>query len=130
MLYKDDSQETGFLILPDMKWDLTNISTLYLVALSLNRRIRSLRDLNKCHLPMLKNIRREATRVVKERWGLEKGSLRFYVHYQPSYCEWPLSLPDSALTAIFFSRPLSCPHCQLKLCRTTWDEHWPSTSFG
>lgn len=92
MLYKDVSQETGFLILPDMKWDLTNISTLYLVALSLNRRIRSLRDLNKHHLPMLKNIRREATRVVKERWGLEKGSLRFYVHYQPSYCEWPLFL--------------------------------------
>ncbi|KAL5511752.1 hypothetical protein ACEPAH_4970 [Sanghuangporus vaninii] len=95
VLYRDDSPETGFLILPDMKWDLTNISTLYLVALSLNRKIRSLRDLNRHHLLMLKNIRREASRIVKERWGLEKGSLRFYVHYQPSYYHFHVHIVNS-----------------------------------
>lgn len=87
VLFRDDSPSNGFLILPDMKWDLTNTSTLYLVALTLNRGIRSLRDLRKEHIPMLKKIRREATRIVKERWDLDKGALRFYVHYQPSYCK-------------------------------------------
>ena len=86
VLYRDPSPEHGFLILPDMKWDLTTLSSLYLVAISFNRAIRSLRDLNKSHLGMLTSIRREAARVAKERWGLPPGSLRMFIHYQPSYC--------------------------------------------
>ncbi|KAI0634995.1 scavenger mRNA decapping enzyme [Trametes polyzona] len=85
VLYRDPSPDLGYLILPDMKWDLTTISSLYLVAIAFNRDIRSLRDLNKAHLSMLKSIRRESARVVKERWGLDHGSLRMFIHYQPSY---------------------------------------------
>ncbi|KAI0764831.1 scavenger mRNA decapping enzyme [Fomes fomentarius] len=85
VLFRDPSSESGYLILPDMKWDLTTLSSLYLVAISFNRSIRSLRDLNKNHLGMLQSIRLEAARVVKERWGLGPGSLRMFIHYQPSY---------------------------------------------
>ncbi|KAF8228052.1 HIT-like protein [Tricholoma matsutake] len=74
-----------FLILPDMKWDLKTLSSLYLVALVQDRSIRSLRDLRKKHVGMLDAIRREADRVVGEKWELGKGALRMYVHYQPSY---------------------------------------------
>ena len=87
VLYRDPLPEYGYLMLPDMKWDLTTLSSLYLVAIAFNRSIRSLRDLNKTHLGMLRNIRREAVRVVKERWGLDQGSLRMFIHYQPSYCQ-------------------------------------------
>lgn len=69
-----------------MKWDLSTLSSLYLVAIALTDSVRSLRDLKKEHLPMLRSIREEATRIVLEKWGLENGALRFYVHYQPSYC--------------------------------------------
>jgi len=69
-----------------MKWDLKTVSSLYLVALVQDRSIRSLRDLNRNHLGLLKSIRLEASRIVKERWGLGSGSLRMYVHYQPTYC--------------------------------------------
>jgi len=86
VLYKDDSPTGGYVILPDMKWDLSNISSLYLVAITTAKEIRCLRDLRKRHLPMLKGIRKQAYRVVNERWGLNSGSLRFYIHYQPSYC--------------------------------------------
>lgn len=90
MLYKDASPTAGFLILPDMKWDLQTVGTLYLVALVLDRRIRSLRDLKKAHVPMLREIMRRAREAVERRWGLRgAGALRFYVHYQPSYCESP-----------------------------------------
>ncbi|OSD07828.1 scavenger mRNA decapping enzyme [Trametes coccinea BRFM310] len=85
VLFRDPTPESGYLILPDMKWDLVTISSLYLVAIAFNRNVRSLRDLNKSHLGMLKSIRREAVRVVKERWGLDYGSLRMFIHYQPSY---------------------------------------------
>jgi len=85
ILYEDTSPKLGFLILPDMKWDLTNVSTLYLMAIALNRDIRCLRDLRREHIPMLNQIRSEATRIVQKRWKLPPHSLRFYVHYQPSY---------------------------------------------
>ncbi len=74
------------MILPDMKWDLKTISSLYLLAITQDRSIRSLRDIRKCHLPLLNDIYNEAERVVQQRWGLGKGSLRMFVHYQPSYC--------------------------------------------
>ncbi|KAI0938861.1 hypothetical protein AcV5_000448 [Taiwanofungus camphoratus] len=85
VLYKDPSQDVGYVLLPDMKWDLTTVSSLYLLAIAFSRSIRSLRDLRKTHLGMLKSIRKEAARVVMDRWGLEQGSLRMFVHYQPSY---------------------------------------------
>ncbi|KAH6916829.1 mRNA decapping enzyme [Coprinopsis sp. MPI-PUGE-AT-0042] len=75
----------SFLILPDMKWDLTTVSALYLMALVKDGSIRSLRDLRGEHIPILKGIRDEADRIVKEKWQLKPGSLRCYIHYQPSY---------------------------------------------
>ncbi|KAF8957286.1 HIT-like domain-containing protein [Flammula alnicola] len=74
-----------FLILPDMKWDVKTLSSLYLIALVQDRSIRSLRDLRRRHLGLLTSIRREASRVVQDKWGLGSGSLRMYIHYQPSY---------------------------------------------
>ncbi|KAF8879092.1 scavenger mRNA decapping enzyme [Gymnopilus junonius] len=74
-----------FLILPDMKWDLQTITSLYLVALVQDRSIRSLRDLRRQHISLLRAIRREASRIVSQKWGLRNGSLRMYIHYQPSY---------------------------------------------
>lgn len=86
-----------FLILPDMKWDLKTISSLYLLAITQDRTIRSLRDLRKHHVGLLKSIRLEATRVVQTKWALGNGSLRMFIHYQPSYCKCvnicPLSTP-------------------------------------
>ncbi|KAF9525497.1 scavenger mRNA decapping enzyme [Crepidotus variabilis] len=81
ILYKS----SDFVILPDMKWDLTTVSSLYLVALVQDRSIRSLRDLNKKHVNILKSIKKQAATVVKRKWGLGDGSLRMYIHYQPSY---------------------------------------------
>ncbi|KAG6808451.1 hypothetical protein H0H93_016907, partial [Arthromyces matolae] len=83
-----------FLILPDMKWDGQTISSLYLLALVRDSSLRSLRDLRRKHVSLLKEIREDAVRVVWEKWGSvagrtgirnPKGELRMYVHYQPSY---------------------------------------------
>lgn len=86
-----------FLILPDMKWDLNTISSLYLVAITQDRTIRSLRDLRKHHVGLLKSIRVEAARVVQAKWGLGNGSLRMFIHYQPSYCKCVYLCPLSTL---------------------------------
>lgn len=79
-----------FLILPDMKWDPAGpISSLYLLAIVFDASIRSLRDLRggpDGHVEMLEEIRDRASSIAKERWGLARGALRMYIHYQPSYC--------------------------------------------
>jgi hypothetical protein len=76
-----------FVLLPDMKSDLSKPSTVYLLAIARDESIRSMRDLRKAHIPMLRAIQHEATRIVRERCGLpDPGSLRFFIHYQPSYC--------------------------------------------
>ncbi|KAH9939179.1 scavenger mRNA decapping enzyme [Amylocystis lapponica] len=85
ILHRDPSPDVGYVLLPDMKWDLVTVSSLYLVAIAISRDLRSLRDLRKRHLGMLRSIRREALSIASQRWGLPRGSLRLYVHYQPSY---------------------------------------------
>jgi m7GpppX diphosphatase len=62
------------------------MSALYLLVLTQDRSIRSLRDLRARHLPLLRNIRTECERVAQEKYGLDAGELRFFVHYQPTYC--------------------------------------------
>lgn len=85
VLHRSPDPDFGYVILPDMKWDLITLQSLYLVAISSSSAIRSLRDIRKIHLPMLRGIRSEATRIVQEKWGLGAGALRLFVHYQPSY---------------------------------------------
>ncbi|CAK5273991.1 unnamed protein product [Mycena citricolor] len=74
-----------FILLPDMKWDLHTLGSLYLLAIIRDASIRSIRDLRVQHIPLLRSIRKEVYLTVKEKWGLDAGSLRMYIHYQPSY---------------------------------------------
>jgi m7GpppX diphosphatase len=83
VLYDD----SDFVLLPDMKWDLKTLSALYLVAIVRDRTVKSLRDLRKVHLKVLKKIQTEAWRVVREKWAVKHGGVVLFVHYQPSYCE-------------------------------------------
>lgn len=56
ILYEDPDKENGFIILPDLKWDGKQIEDLYLTGICHARNIKSIRDLNTSHLPLLKNM--------------------------------------------------------------------------
>lgn len=101
ILHRDTHPDYGYVLLPDMKWDLSTLSSLYLVAIASSPAIRSLRDLKKAHIPMLKSIRREAHRVATEKWGLGQGTLRLFIHYQPSYCTYGIAALVIALAVEF-----------------------------
>ncbi|WVO14294.1 hypothetical protein L204_101926 [Cryptococcus depauperatus] len=77
--------DEGFVILPDLKWDEVNENSLYFVAIVNDRGIRSLRDLTRQHIPLLQDIRKQAAKVAKDRFLVEEGKLRMFVHYQPTY---------------------------------------------
>ena len=57
IIYEDADPETGFLLLPDLKWNEKQVTDLHLTAIAVKREINSLRSLTKKHLPLLKNIR-------------------------------------------------------------------------
>ncbi|KAM9741687.1 m7GpppX diphosphatase [Menidia menidia] len=85
IIFEDPDTETGFVLLPDLKWDQKQVDDLYLIAISLQRGIKSLRDLRSEHLPLLQNILKKGQDAIKQRFDLPASKLRVYLHYQPSY---------------------------------------------
>lgn len=85
IVFEDPSDETGFILLPDLKWDGKTLEQLYLLALVRPRGIKSLRDLTAAHLPLLRNIRQKGIEAIRDRYGIEASKLRVYLHYQPTF---------------------------------------------
>ena len=85
IIFEDPDPVTGFILAPDFKWSGESVSDLYCLAIVHCRGIKSLRDLTRVHLPLLRNIKEEATMAVKNKYGLEPSQVRAYFHYQPSY---------------------------------------------
>lgn len=83
IVYEDKNNDTGFVLVNDLKWD-GQPDTLKLIALSV-KKIRSMRELNASHLPLLKNIRDAGTREIIKKFNISPSQLRIYLHYQPSY---------------------------------------------
>ncbi|KDN52049.1 HIT-like protein [Tilletiaria anomala UBC 951] len=105
ILYENPDPHTGFVILPDLKWDQKTLSSLHLTAIVHDRSLRSLRDLRPeseepRHVELLRAIRAAGAHVASVRFGLRaltrlKGddtehemggsALRCYLHYHPTY---------------------------------------------
>ena len=85
IIFEDLDPEVGFILLPDMKWNVEDLASLYCIALPLKRGIKSLRDLTKEHIPLLRNVKQKAVDTIATKFGVAKDSLRLYLHYQPSY---------------------------------------------
>lgn len=56
IVFEDSDPNIGFILLPDLKWDGKTLETLYLVGIVHCKGLKSLRDLNDSHLPLLRNI--------------------------------------------------------------------------
>lgn len=56
IVFEDEDKENGFILLPDMKWDGKQVDDLYLVAIVHKHGLRSIRDLDQSHLPLLNRI--------------------------------------------------------------------------
>ena len=81
VIVRQDGDEEGFLVLPDLNWDRKTIGTLRLLALVERKDIWSLRDLRKRHVVWLKRMREKILdAVVKVYDELDRDQLKLYVH--------------------------------------------------
>lgn len=78
---------------------------LYCSVIVHTRSIASLRDLGPQHLPLLRNIRQQSEAAVIRAFGLKKGELRMFVHYQPSFCALPVPASRCRLGLTMPARP-------------------------
>ena len=93
ILYEDAHPEHGFILLPDLKWEQTQLKNLYVMAVSYKHGIKTLRDLNATHLPLLKNILKQGTVRNNQISGFsnvlyctrESGDLSSHFHSRVSY---------------------------------------------
>ncbi|XP_030648059.1 m7GpppX diphosphatase [Chanos chanos] len=85
IIFEDPDPNTGFVLLPDFKWDQKQLDDLYLIAIVHRRDIKSLRDLRSEHLPLLRNIRKKGEETIQKQYSVRPCKLRVYLHYQPSY---------------------------------------------
>lgn len=84
IIYEDLDPKNGFLLLPDLKWNGQKES-LYVQAIVMDRTIKSIRDLNGAHLPLLENLRDKSLESIKQKYDVEPSQIRAYFHYQPSF---------------------------------------------
>ncbi|KAK6332325.1 hypothetical protein TWF696_003043 [Orbilia brochopaga] len=90
IVFEDGDKLMGFILLPDLKWDLVTLTALYLSAIVHRTDIRSIRDLTPDHIPFLRSIRSKILTAASERYSLAADQLKIYVHYQPSYYHFHL----------------------------------------
>lgn len=100
IVYEDKDDQSGFVIVPDLKWDGVNLASLYLMAIVRRRDLASIRDLNESHLPLLRNISSNGIDAVLKRYGLHRCDIRAYFHYLPSYYHLHVHI-----TAVNFDAP-------------------------
>ncbi|XP_076135907.1 m7GpppX diphosphatase [Alosa pseudoharengus] len=85
IICEDPDPKTGFVLLPDFKWDMKQLDDLYLIAIVRSRDIKSLRDLRSEHVPLLENILKKGQEAILKKFSVPACKLRIYLHYQPSY---------------------------------------------
>ncbi|WFD30986.1 5'-(N(7)-methyl 5'-triphosphoguanosine)-[mRNA] diphosphatase [Malassezia sp. CBS 17886] len=92
VLYRDEDPESGFVLVPDLKWDRRTLSSLYLMAIANDGRLTNMRDLTADRIPLLRKILHAVARVAHEVYGVPDasadgtmGSLRCFIHYMPTY---------------------------------------------
>lgn len=84
VILNDPDPDSGFILLPSLKASADE-RELHILAICHRRDIRSLRDLNDKHLQLLKNILDKGTKTIREKFASNKGQLRAYIHYQPTF---------------------------------------------
>jgi m7GpppX diphosphatase len=69
----------------DYSYNFSDIKTLYLLAIPIERDLKTIRDLTGEHLPLLRSIRDNSLATIEEKFKLPRSQIKALFHYQPSF---------------------------------------------
>uniref|UniRef100_A0A6B2LF57 HIT domain-containing protein n=1 Tax=Arcella intermedia TaxID=1963864 RepID=A0A6B2LF57_9EUKA len=81
IFYEDDE----FVLVPDTKWDRSNLNQLWCLAIVKDKNLKSIRDLNSSHLPLLKSIHQSSLTAIEKQYRLKRSEILVFVQYLPSF---------------------------------------------
>ncbi|CAN3372994.1 hypothetical protein DIURU_002884 [Diutina rugosa] len=95
-VYHDKDPKFGFVLLPDMKWDRTNLDALYLTCIVNRKDIASVRDLTGADVPWLEDLKALIVMATRAKYSVAADQLRVFVHYHPSYYHFHIHVVNVA----------------------------------
>ena len=73
-----------YIVTKDILWDEENITnSFYMLAIPFSK-IKTIRDLRKEHIPLLKEMRNSCNKIANK-YGINSNQLYFFFHYHPSF---------------------------------------------
>jgi|LakMenEpi03Aug12_release.lakeMendotaPanAssembly.Ray.scaffolds.fasta_scaffold164584_2 m7GpppX diphosphatase len=95
IVYQDDD----IIMLPDLKWTSNNIEEMYYLIIFKNKQLKSIRDLNKTHLPLLDKAKKISCDLINKLHNIDNNQLRLYFHYRPTF--WQLHLHINLINKVW-----------------------------
>jgi len=78
-------ENEDFVVVPDTKWDKKNILDMWCLAIVKDQKLKTLRDLNASHLPLLLSIRENTFHAIHQKYSTQKDQILAFVQYLPSF---------------------------------------------
>ena len=78
-------ESEGFMLQKDYKFNEGDLTTLYCLAITMQRDLKTVRDLTGEHLPLLKAIRDESLDAIERKFKVNRSKIACYFHYQPTF---------------------------------------------
>lgn len=85
-LYEQESiiyRDNTFIIIPTYEWN-TDINKLHILSIPIDKKYRTLRDLRKKDIPLLKYMKKNTLIKINELYKLTENDLKIFIHYTPS----------------------------------------------
>ena len=114
IIFEDPDPKNGFILLPDLKWDVTDKKNLDILLLVNRRDLNTVRDLKDSHLNFLQNMLAAVPKMINEKFGLpvsffvirsfiflkkiiQEKELRLFFHYPPSHYHLHLHVTSTSV---------------------------------
>lgn len=102
-----------FIMLPDIKWNGFDKNEIHCLAIVKNKNLKSIRDLNRIHIPLLQHIYDVGIKVIKKKYNVDWDKLKVYLHYYPTY--WHMHIHFCNVQLYDISKSVNVAHSLLSV---------------
>lgn len=90
-------------VVPSYTWDTKNVEKLHILALPIDKSIRTIRELDLDDVPLLNHMKKVTLKKIQEKYGLKEENLKIFFHYDPSTYHLHIHFMNTEYTDSFSS---------------------------